>query len=169
VTARLSLTRSSTARASRMRSRHCLGFPDSGYRDGHVFVQDLKEMLYNLDLAIPKIGSVATGIGGIGAAAISGSAELFALSASLASIGPAALALPGIFGGFAIGLIATGVVLKDFNSSSRSCASASVGSSRRVPGGRQLQDRCRATSGRLLSSRFRTWSTRCSRSSKMDC
>ncbi|WP_263729956.1 hypothetical protein [Cellulomonas sp. SG140] len=87
----------------------------SGSRMIGDMVKDWGDWLSNLDKAVPKLGAVALGIAGVAGWGLSASSNLFALSSSLAQIGPAALALPGIFGGMAIGVIASAVALKDFN------------------------------------------------------
>ena len=75
----------------------------------------LSEVFRNLDRSLPIIGSIAEAVAGLAGYAIAAASNLFALSSSLASIGGAAFALPGIFGGIAIGLGASVAVLKDFN------------------------------------------------------
>lgn len=71
--------------------------------------------LKRLDKAVPIVGTLAEAIAGLGAYGMTAASNLAALSMSLAQIGPAVLALPGIFGGIAIGVGATIAVLKDFN------------------------------------------------------
>lgn len=85
---------------------------------GRVLVDtfdDLWNSLKRLDKSVPIIGSLALAVLGLSGYGLSAASNLFALSQSLAQIGPAALALPGIFGGLAIGLGATVAVFKDFN------------------------------------------------------
>jgi len=73
------------------------------------------DWLSNIDKAIPKLSALALGIAGVAGWGLSAASNLFALSSSLAQIGPALLGLPGILGGMAIGLGASIAVLKDFN------------------------------------------------------
>lgn len=87
----------------------------SGGRVLSNMLDDMWSKLKRLDKAVPIIGTVAEAIAGLGAWGLTAGSNLFALSASLASIGPAALALPGIFGGLAIGVTAFAVAIKDFN------------------------------------------------------
>lgn len=86
----------------------------SGSRVLHKFFEDFSEWVGNLDKALPKIASVGLGIMGIGAWGATASANLFALSASLAQIAGVGLALPGIFAGIGVGLGVTLIALKDF-------------------------------------------------------
>jgi phage-related protein len=81
---------------------------------GEVF-ENLGNTLKNLDKNIPIIGSLATAMAGLAGFGLSAASNLFALSQSLAQIGPAALALPGIFGGLAVGIGASVAAFKDFN------------------------------------------------------
>ncbi|GAB3830222.1 hypothetical protein [Kribbella italica] len=87
----------------------------SGARVLNGYLQDLTRSLSNLDRNVPLIGTIAEAIAGLGAFALASASNLFALSASLAQIGGLAFALPGLFGGIAIGLGASFAVLKDFN------------------------------------------------------
>lgn len=87
----------------------------AGGRALYDIFDNLWSSLKRLDKSIPTIGSVAFAILGLGGYALAAAGNLFALSQSLAQIGPAGLALPGILGGIAIGLGATFAVLKDFN------------------------------------------------------
>lgn len=72
-------------------------------------------ILKNLDKMLPMIGLIATGIGQAIALISVMIQNILSLSASLAQIGPAALALPGIFTGLVVGAIAMGVALADIN------------------------------------------------------
>lgn len=87
----------------------------SGARVLNEMLDGLWNRLKRLDKAVPIIGTVAEAIAGLSAWGLTASSNLFALSASLAQIGPAALALPGIVGGLAIGVTAFAVAMKDFN------------------------------------------------------
>ncbi|MFI5840544.1 hypothetical protein ACIA8K_12630 [Catenuloplanes sp. NPDC051500] len=86
----------------------------SGARLLGDILDKLWNSIKNLDKAIPLIGTLALAIANLGSVGIASAANLFALASSLASIGPAALALPGILGGVAIGLTATVVAFADF-------------------------------------------------------
>ncbi|SNS50515.1 hypothetical protein [Actinacidiphila glaucinigra] len=81
---------------------------------GDLF-RNLWDSIKNLDKAAPIIGSLATAILGLGGSGIAATSNLAALSASLASIAPTALLLPGLFGGIAVGLGVTIAAFKDFN------------------------------------------------------
>lgn len=76
---------------------------------------DLGDFLRGLDKAAPAIAAVglalvtATGFG------LTAASNILAFGSSLVSIGPAALALPGILGGIGIGIAATVVSMRDFN------------------------------------------------------
>ncbi|XVV02761.1 hypothetical protein ACQPW3_36240 [Actinosynnema sp. CA-248983] len=87
----------------------------SGARVAGNWIRRLGEALSNLDKSVPIIGSIALAVAGLAGWALTAASNLFALSASLAQIGGAALALPGILGGIAVGLGVALVVLKDFN------------------------------------------------------
>lgn len=73
------------------------------------------EWVGELDKAIPRAAGLALGITNLSSSLLAGTSNLLAFSSSLASTAGAALALPGIFGGFAFGAAATFAVLKDFN------------------------------------------------------
>ncbi|MEV3858482.1 hypothetical protein AB0J38_29730 [Streptomyces sp. NPDC050095] len=75
----------------------------------------LWKSIKNLDRAAPIIGTLATAIAGLAAWGITAASNLFTLSASLASIAPTALLLPGLLGGMAVGLGVSIAALKDFN------------------------------------------------------
>ncbi|MFF4244302.1 hypothetical protein ACFYY2_07480 [Streptomyces sp. NPDC001822] len=81
---------------------------------GELF-DNLWNSIKNLDKAAPIIGTLATAVAGLGASGIAATSNLAALSASLASIAPTALLLPGLFGGMAVGLGVTIAAFKDFN------------------------------------------------------
>ncbi|GGK13241.1 hypothetical protein GCM10010124_02280 [Pilimelia terevasa] len=86
----------------------------SGARLAAGYIRDLARQLMRLDKAVPLIGTLALAIAGLAGWGLSAASNLAALSVSLASIAPAALVLPGILGGLAIGLATTVVVFKDF-------------------------------------------------------
>src|SRR5690606_37901444 len=85
----------------------------SGARVLSDYVERFTRSLLRLDKNIPILAAAAEALGLLGAMALAGSSNLFALSASLAQIGGAALALPGILGGFAFGIGTMVAVLKD--------------------------------------------------------
>lgn len=87
----------------------------SGARALHNIFDTLFDKLMNLDKAAPLIGTLTLAIAGLAGWGIAAASNLAALSAALASIAPAALTLPGIFGGMAIGLGVLVAALKDFN------------------------------------------------------
>lgn len=87
----------------------------SGARAVGNLLDGLWQSIKNLDKAAPIIGGLALAIAGLSGVGIAAASNLATLSASLASIAPAALGLPGLLGGFAIGLGAAIVAFKDFN------------------------------------------------------
>ncbi|UKH48520.1 tape measure protein [Streptomyces phage Snorlax] len=87
----------------------------SGMRVINNLFEKFGNILKNLDKNVPIIGSIATAIAGLGAWGLTAASNLFALSASLAQIGAVGLTLPGILGGFAVGIGVTVAALKDFN------------------------------------------------------
>ncbi|MCX2949940.1 hypothetical protein [Lentzea sp. NEAU-D7] len=87
----------------------------SGARVAANWIRQLGQALSDLDKNVPIIGSIALAIAGLAGWALTAVSNLFTLSASLAQIGGAALALPGIFGGIAVGVGVAIAVLKDFN------------------------------------------------------
>ncbi|WLW38495.1 tail length tape measure protein [Streptomyces phage Vanseggelen] len=87
----------------------------SGARVLNSVFEKLGNTLRNLDKSVPIIGTVATAIAGLGALGLTSASNLFALSSSLAQIGPAGLLVPGLLGGIAVGLGATVAAMKDFN------------------------------------------------------
>lgn len=76
----------------------------SGARVLGNFGRSIKNAITSLDRALPSLAAGATAITTLGAAGLAATSNLFALGASLVSILPAALALPGIFAGFGVGL-----------------------------------------------------------------
>ncbi|WDS51734.1 tape measure protein [Streptomyces phage Triumph] len=87
----------------------------SGMRVVNNLFEKFGNILKNLDKNVPIIGTLASAIAGLAAFALTSASNLFALSASLAQIGATALTLPGILGGFAVGIGVTVAALKDFN------------------------------------------------------
>jgi phage-related protein len=87
----------------------------SGIRVLNNLFEKFGNILKNLDKSVPVIGSLASAIAGLAGMALAGASNLFALSASLAQIGPTVALLPGLLGGFAVGIGVTIAALKDFN------------------------------------------------------
>lgn len=76
----------------------------SGARVLGDFGRRIKNAVANLDRSLPSLAAGTTAIASLGAAGLAATSNVFALGASLASIAPAALVLPGIFAGFGVGL-----------------------------------------------------------------
>lgn len=74
-----------------------------------------KNWLKDLDKAVPRIGLLTEGLGGLSAWLLTAVSNSFALGTSLAQIGPAALLLPGLLGGIAVGVGVMIAAFKDFN------------------------------------------------------
>ncbi|QDP44221.1 tail length tape measure protein [Streptomyces phage Celia] len=87
----------------------------SGARVLNNMFKRLGDTLKNLDKTVPIIGSLATAVAGLAGWGLTAASNLFALSQSLAQIGPLALLLPGLLGGMAVGLGVTIAAFKDFN------------------------------------------------------
>jgi len=88
----------------------------SGWRAGRDFMDQLKDILFNLDLLLPKISGMALGIGGLGLTAVTASAQLALLSAALAEIASGlALALPGAIISLGVAVGVAFMALKDFS------------------------------------------------------
>lgn len=87
----------------------------SGARVVTSYLTDLWRIIRDLDKSAPIITALALAVAGLGASGIAAASNLAALSASLASIAPLVLALPGLLGGAALGIGATVVAFKDFN------------------------------------------------------
>lgn len=87
----------------------------SGARAVTNILDDLWRGIKNLDKAAPIIGGLALAIAGLSGVGIAAASNLAALSASLASIAPLVLTLPGLLGGLVFGIGATVVAFKDFN------------------------------------------------------
>src|SRR5690606_17151924 len=87
----------------------------SGVRVLNNLFEKFSNTLKNLDKNVPIIGTIATAIAGVAAWGLTAASNLAALSASLAQIGAVSLTLPGILGGFAVGIGVTIAALRDFN------------------------------------------------------
>ena len=87
----------------------------SGARKGVDFIKDFGRYLRDIDKHIPALGMIGT----LAVSAVGGVTALVGSVAHLANefvrMGGAALALPGIMGGFAVGIGAMIAVLRDFN------------------------------------------------------
>ena len=87
----------------------------SGARTGVDFIKDFGRYMRDLDKHIPALGMIGTAaVGAVGGVtALVGSVGH--LANELVRMSGAALALPGILGGFAVGIGAMVAVMKDFN------------------------------------------------------
>ena len=70
-------------------------------------VSNVREFASNLDRLTPRIAATSAALASMSSVGIVAAQNIAAVGASLVSIGPAALALPGIFAGFATGLAAS--------------------------------------------------------------
>ena len=87
----------------------------SGFNIIHLKFERFKELITNFDEAAISAAKVGTSVMGIGTSAIAAVGAVSSLAGSLVSIASAGLALPGIFGGMAVGLGLSAIALKDFN------------------------------------------------------
>ncbi|MCT2249369.1 phage tail protein [Kocuria rhizophila] len=85
----------------------------SGARVAADAIHSIGNAMSNLDRAVPKVAALATSFTNLGAAALAGTSNILALAGSVASIAPAALAVPGIFAGIAVGATTMVLALKD--------------------------------------------------------
>lgn len=76
---------------------------------------DIGEFLRDLDKAAPAIAGVGLALVTLTGFGLTAASNILAFGSSLLSIGPTALALPGILGGTAIGIGVMVAALKDFN------------------------------------------------------
>lgn len=81
---------------------------------GGIF-SEFANFFSNIDKSVPLISGITLAVLGLAGTVIAATGDLFTLARALGQIAPAALALPGIFGGIAIGVGATFAALKDFN------------------------------------------------------
>lgn len=70
-------------------------------------VSNVREFASNLDRLTPRIAATGAALASMSSVGIVAAQNIAAVGASLVSIGPAALALPGIFFGFATGLVSS--------------------------------------------------------------
>lgn len=85
----------------------------SGARVLSNYFDDMWNSIKKLDKAVPMIATLAEGIAGLSAYALSATANILGIAGSLASIVPAALALPGIIAGLGVGLGVTVIGFKN--------------------------------------------------------
>lgn len=85
----------------------------SGARVLKSFGTSIKNFATNLDRTTPKIMATAAGITALSSVALSATSGLIGIGGALAAIAPAALALPGILTGAAVGATALFLALKD--------------------------------------------------------
>ncbi|WP_431695594.1 hypothetical protein [Kocuria rhizophila] len=85
----------------------------SGARVAADAIQHVGDVLTNLDRSVPRVAALATAFTNLGAAALAGTSNILSLAGSVASIAPAALAVPGIFAGIAVGATTMILALKD--------------------------------------------------------
>ncbi|UQN30652.1 hypothetical protein [Brachybacterium kimchii] len=85
----------------------------SGARVLKSFGSSIRGVITNLDRSLPALAAVTTAIGTLSAGALAGTSNLLGIGAGLASIAPAALALPGLFAGFGVGVGVMVAALKD--------------------------------------------------------
>lgn len=102
---------SSTAAASALATLKAL----SGYRVLSSMFEKIGRSIRKLDKSVPMIGSMAAAIAGLSGWLLSAASNMFSLSSSLAQIGPTFALLPGLIGGFAVGLGVTIAAFSDFN------------------------------------------------------
>lgn len=87
----------------------------SGLRNSVTGLKDLVEWMERLDRNAPALAMVASGIAGIAGAAVGLTGSLAHLVNEFVRMSGAALALPGILGGFAFGIGTMVAALQDFN------------------------------------------------------
>lgn len=124
VLAQLQLALLTVAREVRINAKvnsgpiNALGTAIGRLSGARVVTEDIKKMSHhflNIDKMVPGIAKMAVMIGSIGAAAISSIGGLSTMAAALGSIvSMAAIAAPGIFTGFIVGIGTLMVALKDF-------------------------------------------------------
>lgn len=79
------------------------------------YIQDVVRGIREFDKVVPKVIVLSTAVAGLSASFLASSSNIFALGASLATIAPAGLALPGLLAGIGIGVGVMIAALKDFN------------------------------------------------------
>lgn len=87
----------------------------SGTRAASNLLQDVVKWAAELDREAPKVGAVAVALLNLTSVAGVASTNILSLVGSIGQIAPAALTLPGILGGLAIGVGITGVAFADFS------------------------------------------------------
>ncbi len=78
-------------------------------------VKNLKDMFKELDKNIPKMSLITEAVGGIAAWGTAAVSNILGIAGGFVEMSGAALALPGIIAGMAVGLATTVIALKDFN------------------------------------------------------
>ncbi|MFD5599175.1 hypothetical protein ACFWHR_03865 [Leucobacter sp. NPDC058333] len=76
----------------------------SGARVVNTYLTRMRDTLQNLDRSVPAITGVMLAVSSLGSVALSAGGGLFTVGAGIAQAATAALALPGILGGVAIGV-----------------------------------------------------------------
>lgn len=87
----------------------------TGLRNAGRALKNFFEYLERLDKNAPVLGLIATGIAAIGGAAIAAVGSVSHLAVEFTRMAGAGLALPGILGGFAVGIGVMVAALQDFN------------------------------------------------------
>lgn len=87
----------------------------SGARAMHRVFDNLWNWIKDLDKAVPKIATLGSAFMTLAAATLAATSNILSLGYSLAAIAPAALVLPGLLVGMALGFGATFAALKDMN------------------------------------------------------
>lgn len=87
----------------------------AGFRAFKNISDDVANWLGHLDESVPAIANASLAISNLASLTLSATSNMAAFGGSLATTAGAALALPGILGGMAIGVGASIAVLKDFN------------------------------------------------------
>lgn len=85
----------------------------SGARLASDYIDRISTSLQNLDRSLPKIAAVATAVGSIGSLAFASLSGVLSLGAGLVSVSGAALALPAMLSGAAMGVTAIALAMKD--------------------------------------------------------
>lgn len=86
----------------------------SGGRVYAMKMEGVAELAGSLDVLVPKVAAASLGIAGLAAVALASTGSILSLAGNIAVMSGAALALPGILGGMAVGLGASVIALKDF-------------------------------------------------------
>lgn len=87
----------------------------TGLRNAGRALKNFFEYLERLDKNAPVLGMIATAVAAIGGAAVAAVGSVSHLAVELTRMAGAGLALPGILGGFAVGIGVMVAALQDFN------------------------------------------------------